>query len=149
MFLGSRARPVRRADNLTAISTLDPQHLIPMDLHGLLRGQLSFCFPFHGVRMCRIEDSFVCFVVGVRLGPPLAHCTSPGWWWVWGSRCSDWQGKQKYLEKAWPNASSYTTNPTWPGLGSKPGRRCGSPPELHHSHDGRLWRKLSRVWPSR
>jgi hypothetical protein len=42
MFLGSRARPVRRADNLTAIREpivnimWDPQHLT--GLHGLLTG---------------------------------------------------------------------------------------------------------------
>jgi hypothetical protein len=43
IFLDSRARPVRKADNLTAIfqpiiyTMWDPQHLKPIGLHGLLQ----------------------------------------------------------------------------------------------------------------
>jgi hypothetical protein len=53
MFLGSRALPVRRADNLTVIC--DPYCLDnvgsltshnPIDLDGLLRGYLYFLFFF-------------------------------------------------------------------------------------------------------
>jgi hypothetical protein len=46
MFLGSRARLARKADNLTAISEpaiwtmWDLEHLNPIVLHSLLRGQL-------------------------------------------------------------------------------------------------------------
>jgi hypothetical protein len=38
MFLGSKLRPVRGADNLTAIY----EPIGPIGLHGLLRGQLYF-----------------------------------------------------------------------------------------------------------
>jgi hypothetical protein len=48
----------------------------------------------------------------------------------WGWLCSnwwneDWQGKPKYSEKTCPSATLSTTNPTWPDLGSNPGRRGG------------------------
>jgi hypothetical protein len=35
----------------------------------------------------------------------------------------DWQGKPKYSEKPCISATLSTTNPTWPDLGSNPGRR--------------------------
>jgi hypothetical protein len=35
-------------------------------------------------------------------------------WWTWSSRWNEkWQGKPKYSEKTFPNATSSTTNPTW------------------------------------
>jgi hypothetical protein len=40
-------------------------------------------------------------------------------------RNEDWQGKPKYSEKTCPSATLSTTNPTWPDLGSNPGRRGG------------------------
>jgi hypothetical protein len=47
-------------------------------------------------------------------------------WWLWSSwRNEDWQGKPKYSEKTCPSATLSTTNPTWPDLGSNPGRRGG------------------------
>jgi hypothetical protein len=49
-----------------------------------------------------------------------------GRWWLWSSRCSAWQGKQKYWEKTCPSAALSTTNPI-PDLGSNPVRRGGMP----------------------
>jgi hypothetical protein len=49
-----------------------------------------------------------------------------GKWWVWsGGWNENWQGKPKYSEKTCPSATLSTTNPTWPDLGSNPGRRGG------------------------
>jgi hypothetical protein len=49
-------------------------------------------------------------------------------WWLWSNRWNvNWQGKPKYLEKTCPSATLSTTNPTWPDLGSNPGRRGGKP----------------------
>jgi hypothetical protein len=49
-------------------------------------------------------------------------------WWVWSSRWNEnWQGKPKYCEKTCPSATMSTRNPTWPDLGSNPGRRGGKP----------------------
>jgi hypothetical protein len=49
-------------------------------------------------------------------------------WWVWSSRWNEnWQGKPKYSDKTRPSATSCTTNPTCPDLGSNPGRRGGKP----------------------
>jgi hypothetical protein len=39
----------------------------------------------------------------------------------------NWHGKPKYSKKAYPGATLSTTNPTWRGLGSNPGRRGGKP----------------------
>jgi hypothetical protein len=51
-----------------------------------------------------------------------------GSWWVWSSRWNEnWQGKPKYSEKTCPSATFSTTNPTWPDLGSNPGRSGGKP----------------------
>jgi hypothetical protein len=45
--------------------------------------------------------------------------------WVWSSWWNEnWQGKPKHSEKTCPSATLSTTNPTWPDLGSNPGR-CG------------------------
>jgi hypothetical protein len=47
---------------------------------------------------------------------------------VWSSRWNEnWQGKLKYSEKTCPGATLSTINPTWPDLGSNPGRRGGKP----------------------
>jgi hypothetical protein len=82
---------------------------------------------------------FFCFLVscgGVRLSPlgtsaniwPIVTAPDDKWWWMWSSRWSDnWQGKPKYSEKTCPSATLSTTNPTWPELGSNPGRRGGKP----------------------
>jgi hypothetical protein len=49
-------------------------------------------------------------------------------WWLWSSWWNgNRQGKPKYSEKTCPNATLSTTNPTWPDLGSNPGRRGGKP----------------------
>jgi hypothetical protein len=48
--------------------------------------------------------------------------------WVWNSLLNEnWQGKPKYSEKICRSATSSTTNPTWPDLGSNLGRRGGKP----------------------
>jgi hypothetical protein len=41
----------------------------------------------------------------------------------------EWElaGKRKYSEKICPSATLSAANPTWPDLGSKPGRRGGKP----------------------
>jgi hypothetical protein len=36
-------------------------------------------------------------------------------------------GEPKYLEKTCHSATLSTTNPTWPDMGSNPGRRGGKP----------------------
>jgi hypothetical protein len=47
-------------------------------------------------------------------------------WLVWSSRWNEnWHGKPKYSEKTCPSATLFTTNPTWPDLGSNLGRRGG------------------------
>jgi hypothetical protein len=50
-----------------------------------------------------------------------------GCWWVWSSRCNNWQGKWKYLEKICRSVALSTTNPTWPDSGINPGLRGGKP----------------------
>jgi hypothetical protein len=48
--------------------------------------------------------------------------------WVLSSRWNDiWQEKRKYLEKTCPTATTSSTNPTRPHVGSNPGRRSGKP----------------------
>jgi hypothetical protein len=50
------------------------------------------------------------------------------WWWLWSSRWNEnWQGKPKHSEKTCPSATLFATNPTWPDLGSNPGRLGGKP----------------------
>jgi uncharacterized membrane protein len=45
-------------------------------------------------------------------------------WWMWSSRWNEnWQGKPKYSDKTCPGATLFTTNPTWPDLGSNSSRR--------------------------
>jgi hypothetical protein len=63
----------------------------------------------------------------------VGHCwpivPAPNDRWLWSNWWNeDWQGKPKYSEKTCPSATfSTTTNPTWPDLGSNPGRRGGKP----------------------
>jgi hypothetical protein len=48
--------------------------------------------------------------------------------WIWGSRWNEnWQGKSKYSEETSLSATSSTTNPIWPDLGSNHGRLYGKP----------------------
>jgi hypothetical protein len=63
-----------------------------------------------------------------HVGHSMAYCTCPGWLWWWRNWWNeDWQGKPKYSEETCSSATWSTTNPTWPDLGSNPGRRCGKP----------------------
>jgi hypothetical protein len=79
---------------------------------------------------------------GVRLSPLGTSATNwpiaPGpenRWWVWSSRWNEnWQGKPKYSEKTCPSTTLSTTNPTWPDLGSNPGRRGGKSSTNHLSY---------------
>jgi hypothetical protein len=73
---------------------------------------------------------------GVRLSPlgtsatnwPIVPAPDARWWCMWSSRWNEnWQGKPQYSEKTFPSATLSTTNPTWPDLGSNPGRRGGKP----------------------
>jgi hypothetical protein len=63
----------------------------------------------------------------------VGHCcpiipASDDRWWLWSSWWNeDWQRKPKYSEETYPSATLSTTNPTWPDLGSNPGRRDGKP----------------------
>jgi hypothetical protein len=78
---------------------------------------------------------FVSFLVslgGVWLSPlgtwatnwPIVPDRHDRWCWMWSSQWNEnWQGKQKYSEKTYLNATLPTTNPTWLDLGSNPGRR--------------------------
>jgi hypothetical protein len=95
----------------------------------------------------RKTAGFVClfffFLVsrgGVRLRPlgtsatnwPIVPATDDRWWWMCSSRWNEnWQGRPKYSENTCPSATLSSTNPTWPDLGSNPGRRGGKP-ELWH-----------------
>jgi hypothetical protein len=72
---------------------------------------------------------------GVRLSPLGTSTTkwpivppSDDRWLLWSSRWNEnWQVKPKYSEKTCPSATLSTTNPTWPDLGSNPGRRGWKP----------------------
>jgi hypothetical protein len=65
------------------------------------------------------------------------------------------QRKPKYSEKTCPSSALSTTNPTWPALGSDPGRRCGkratnrlsygASRNLQFGHFGRLCSRLERL----
>jgi hypothetical protein len=49
-----------------------------------------------------------------HVGHKLAYCICPGWLWerrIWWN--DDWEGKPKYSEKAFPNATLSTTNSTF------------------------------------
>jgi hypothetical protein len=59
---------------------------------------------------------------------PIVPAPDDGRWWLWSSLWNeDWQGKPKYSEKTCLSATLSTTNPTWPDLGSNPGRRGWKP----------------------
>jgi hypothetical protein len=59
---------------------------------------------------------------------PIVQAPDDRWGWLWSNWWNeDWQGKPKYSEKTCPSATLSTTNPTWPDLGSNPGRRGGKP----------------------
>jgi hypothetical protein len=90
---------------------------------------------------------------GVRLSPlgmsaniwPIVP--APGdRWWLWSSRQNEnWQEKPKYSEKTCPSATSSATDPTWPDLGSIPGRRGGKPATNRLSYDT-AWKVLFYVY---
>jgi hypothetical protein len=88
----------------------------------------------HAAPMCVSFCSLVSWG-GVRLSPIGTSATnSPivpalgDRWWMWSSLWNEnWQRKPKYSEKTYPIATLSTTNPTWPDLGSNPGRRGGKP----------------------
>jgi hypothetical protein len=82
---------------------------------------LDFCFLFSwcGVRLSPLGTSATIWLI---VPAPVDRS------WVWSSRWNEnWQGKPKYSEKTCPSAALSTTNPTWPDLGSNPGRRGGKP----------------------
>jgi hypothetical protein len=72
---------------------------------------------------------------GVGLSPlycghfwPIVQAPDDRWGWLWSNWWNeDWQGKQKYSEKTYPNATFSTTNPTWPDPGSNLGHRGEKP----------------------
>jgi hypothetical protein len=53
--------------------------------------------------------------VHLALRSLLAYCTCPGWSWGWRSWWNErfWQGKPKYSEKTYPDATLSTTNPNY------------------------------------
>jgi hypothetical protein len=68
-------------------------------------------------------------------GHLLSYCACPEWLWGWTiiRWNEDWQGKPKYSEKTCSSATLSTTNLTWPGPRSNPGRRGGKPAHSHIS----------------
>jgi hypothetical protein len=71
----------------------------------------SFLVSWSGVRLC---------LVGMSATNWTVVPTPDDRWWMWRSRWNEnWQGKPKYSEE--------TTNPTWPDLSWKPGRRDEKP----------------------
>jgi hypothetical protein len=80
------------------------------------------------------ERKWIVFCGGVRLNPLCTSATN--WpilsapvdiWRVWSSRWNEnWQGKLKYSEETCPSATLFTTNPTWPDLGSNRASAVGS-----------------------
>jgi hypothetical protein len=66
--------------------------------------------------------------------------------WVWSSRWNEnWQGKPKYSEKTCLSATFSTTNPTWPDLGSNPGRRGVKPATNRLSYGTATSGKLNKL----
>jgi hypothetical protein len=112
MFLGSRARPVRRADNVTAIcepivyTLWDPQHLTTVQASTACYGDSSNLLLVYNKTAARFalvhtdyqfrifnciefflgwgENEFPSYV-----GHYLGYCTSPGWWWWWWFECEE------------------------------------------------------------
>jgi hypothetical protein len=71
-------------------------------------------------------------------------------WWFWNKV---WQWKPKYSEKTCLNVTLSTTNPTWPGPDSNPGRRGGKPATNRRSYGTVISlvtqtpkKKISRLW---
>jgi hypothetical protein len=57
------------------------------------------------------------------------------WRWMWSSLWNEnWQETSKYSEKTCLSVTLPTTNPTWPDLGSKPGRSGGKPATISLSY---------------
>jgi hypothetical protein len=72
---------------------------------------------------CETEANWYCGHIW-----PVVPASDDRWWWVCSSRWDEnWQRKPKYWEKTCPSTTLSTTNPTWPDLGSNPGRRGGKP----------------------
>jgi hypothetical protein len=85
----------------------------------------------------------------VRLSPlgtsatnwPIIPAPDDRWWWMWSSRWKgNWQGRPKYWEKTYLSDTLSTTNPTWPDLGSNPGRSGGMPAINCLSYGTATWR---------
>jgi hypothetical protein len=90
----------------------------------------------HNTQNYWISGLFLVSWGGVGLSPlgtsatnwPTVPAPNDRWWWMWSSRWNEnWQGIPKYSEKTCPSATLSTAKPTWPDLGSNPGRRCGKP----------------------
>jgi hypothetical protein len=71
---------------------------------------------------------------GMRVSPfgtsatnlPNVAAPDDRWWRMWNSRWNEsWQRKPKYSEETCYSATLSTANPTWPDVGSNPGRRGG------------------------
>jgi hypothetical protein len=87
---------------------------------------------------------FFYFVGWGETGVHLVPAPDDRWVWsVWWNE--NWQGKPKYSEKIFPIATLSTTNPTWPDLGSKPGRHCRKPATNRLSY-GTALRKFFMVF---
>jgi hypothetical protein len=109
------------------------------------------------VAMVLFNSPYIIIIIsGVRLSllvlrSLLAYVPTPDdrWWWLrrnWWNE--DWQGKPKYSEKTYPNATLSTTNPTWLDPGSNPGRRGGKPVTNRLSYGAALFIfRLSKIMP--
>jgi hypothetical protein len=76
--------------------------------------------PWGGVRLSALGTSATNW--------PIVPAPDDRGWWMWSIRWNEKrQGKPKYSEKTCPSATLSTTNPTWPDLGSSPGRRGSKP----------------------
>jgi hypothetical protein len=72
------------------------------------------------VRLSSLDTSTINF--------PIVRASDNGWKWVWSRLWNEnRQGKPKYSEKTCHSATLSTTIPTWPDLGSNPGRCDGKP----------------------
>jgi hypothetical protein len=97
----------------------------------------SFLVPWGGVRLSPLGTSATNW--------PIVPAPDDSWW-VWSSRWNEnWEGKPKYSEKTCPSVTLSTTNPTWPNLGSKPGRRGGKPATNRLSY-GKLLVNNLNMW---
>jgi hypothetical protein len=92
-----------------------------------------------GFNFCLLSMFVVRILVSwgvVRMSPlgtsvtnwPIVPAADDRCWWMWSSRWNEnWQGNPNYSGKTCPCATLSTTNPTWPELGSNPGRRGRKP----------------------